>query len=135
MRLDKYIFECAEQRNTNLFTMSSGSITPLGSPLRASTPKAPKRPSLLKRRGRLENIPPLIFPEERAEWQILAESGRVRDKFLTWTPEHIRKISDVESLEEIRRLYHLPSSQPWNAFEEAYMKCIVDSVCDRLIEL
>ena len=112
--------------------MASEHITPHDSPLCTSTPK---KPSLAKRRGRLDNIPPLIFPEKRAEWRVLAESGRVREKFLTWSPEDVEKMDDAESLKEIRRLYHLPASQPWNAFEEAYLQCIVDAVSERLRQI
>ena len=103
-----------------------------------NTPHAPKkRVSLAERRGRLDNIPKLEFPQEereKVEWCVLAESGYVRDKYLFYTPEDIAEIDDLDTLEEIRLLY-MPTSQPRHILEAAYLQLIIDSINERLYHM
>ena len=67
--------------------------------------KAKAKPSLLqRRRARLDAIPPLRFPDEaKPEWKVLAESGMVRWKYLTWTPPEVAKVTSLELLHDLRR--------------------------------
>lgn len=115
----------------------SDQVTPPGSPFRISTPKAPtkKKPSLVDRRGLTRSIPKFILPDKpKPEWQLLAESGRVREKFLRWTPEDVEEMDDRGTLECLKDLYS-PLSQPQNYLEEAYLLCILDAVTERLAML
>lgn len=116
-------------------TSSSSSLT--NTPTAPIIPAAPKKLRLAERRGRLDNIPRLVFPEDaqpKTDWKLLAESGYVRRKFLRWTPEDVAEIDDLDKLEELRTLY-TPYSQPQNYLESAYLQLIVDAVNDRLYVL
>lgn len=95
----------------------------------------------LTERRALLNLPANTTPEEeeeeeerQPEWRILAESGRVRSKFLLWTPEDVLQMDNVDELETLQTLF-TPASQAWNAFEEAYCDLIVEAIKDRLRDL
>ena len=110
--------------------MSHNNIPSLTNP-----PNAPRKKTIRQRRG-LNNISRLVFPEEpaRPEWRVLAESGRIRSKFLNWTPEDVAEIDDLDSLEQLR-VWYTPASQPQNVFEEAYFELMIDAVNTRLYVL
>ena len=94
-------------------------------------PKKPARESLAQRRGRLAHIPKLVLPDKSEsrwpEWQLLANSGHVREKFLRITPEDVKEIDDWDSLMKLRELY-TPASQPRNLFEHAYVQLVAEAV-------
>ena len=104
-------------------------------PSLTNPPNAPRKKTIRQRRN-LNNISRLVFPEEpaRPEWRVLAESGRVRSKFLNWTPEDVSEIDDLDTLEMLRH-YYTPASQPHNIFEEAYLELIINAVNTRLYVL
>ena len=100
----------------------------------ANPPKAPKKryqPSILERRGRFNHIPKLVLPEKKAEWQLLAESGCVRQKFLNYTPEDIEEIDDIHTLLLLEKWY-FPASQPHNVYEETYLAIMLDAIRNKL---
>ena len=98
-------------------------------------PNAPKkkvpRKSLAERRGRLEKIPKLQFPEDEesrwSDWRLLADSGYVREKFLRFTPEDAEEIDDFDALLRLRELY-TPASQPRNLYEHAYVQLVQEAI-------
>ena len=103
-------------------------------------PQAPKkkavRESLAQRRGRLDRIPKLVFPQEEKtfrlpEWRLLGESGHVREKFLRVNPDDIEEIDDWDSLMRLRELY-TPASQPHNVFEHAYVQLVAEAIDNRM---
>ena len=104
-------------------------------------PQAPKkRVGLAERRGRLTNIPKLVFPHEeeekpeRPEWRTLADSGYVRIKFLRFTPEDVAEIDDIDRLMKICDWY-FPASQPQNLFEATYIDLVREAAEAKLYNL
>ena len=102
----------------------------------ANPPQAPKKkgPSLAERRGRLDLIPKLIFPNDNDEkklWERLAATGFVRSKYLRWTPEDVAEMDDLDSLEHLQALY-TPFSQPRNYVESAYLEIILEAIRERI---
>ena len=51
-------------------------------------------------------------------------SGGVRAKYLSYTPEDVEKIEDLDTLRWLCDKYNLPSSQP-QTVEEATYQCII----------
>ena len=99
-------------------------------PSLTNPPKAPKKKAKrLHDRRRLEKIPKLRLPdpEPKPEWRVLAESGRVREKFLTYSPEDVKEIDDIDFLTELRG-YYTPYSQPRNPIEAAYLDLVVEAI-------
>ena len=105
--------------------------TMASTPVRAnSSPQPPNAPR--KRASALSSIPRLRLEEARKpEWVVLKESGRVREKFFAYTPDDVAEIDDKNTLLHIKELY-FPSSQPHNAFEEAYCEIMREAVDDKL---
>ena len=100
----------------------------------SNPPNAPKKAK--PRRNLRLDIPSFTLPaeveEEKAqEWKALAESGMVHPKFLQYNPEDVLEINDIDSLMEMRGWY-LPSSQPRNFFEAAYLKIMLEAIDNRL---
>ena len=95
---------------------------------------------MAERRGRLDRIPKLVFPEENGatsrwpEWRLLAESGYVREKFLRFTPEDAEEIDDWDMLLRLRELY-TPASQPRNLYEHAYVQLVAEAVDGKMYRL
>ena len=124
--------------------------------------KAPKKKEQRREFSNLENVRRLLFhpsppptPKKTGrrkkadltpiplEWgispclieaQFYAESGDVRDKFLTNSPEDVAEMTDVPTLERLWELY-FPFSQPHNAMEEGYLALMRDCIDKRLHEL
>lgn len=80
----------------------------------------------------MANVPKLQLPS--AEWQVLANSGYVREKFLNFTPDDAADMSDVNALRQVRELY-TPSSQPQTLQEYAYLDLVIEAINTRLREL
>ena len=72
--------------------------------------------------------------EEQPEWLFLENSGRVRSKFLSYNPEDVEKIGDINFLQTLRGWY-LPSSQPRNWYEEAYCRMMREACSSRIYSL
>ena len=97
-------------------------------------PNAPKKKTL-RRSYKTEDIPKLIFPnEEKMEYTFLASSGRVRQKFMTFTPKDVMDCHDKEWILDIQNLY-TPSGQPHNVYEEAYCEMMRNACQERLNNL
>lgn len=105
----------------------------------SNPPNAPKKkkPTLAFRREVVDRIPKLLLPEKeeatpnRPYWQILSESGYVREKYLRYTPEDIAEIDSVNLIKQIRRWYN-PASQPRNDFESDYLRLILEAVDEHI---
>lgn len=68
------------------------------------------------------------------EAKILSESGDVRAKFLTHSPDDIFEETDTDFLHRLWELY-FPSDQPHNAYEEAFLLIMRECIDARLAEL
>lgn len=111
-----------------------GSVRCLSFPA-LSPPPAPKKRKVLKKVLNLTPIPlDWDYSASFLEAQILADSGEVREKFLINSPEDVVEETNKAFLERLWELY-FPSTQPRNAFEEAYMRLMRDCIDSRLAEL
>lgn len=83
-------------------------------------------------------MPRLEFPDERRnkvpDWRLLADSGYVREKFLTYNPDDIAEINDLDSLDRLRSLY-FPSSQPRNLYEKTYLALMIEAINNQMYPL
>ena len=105
-------------------------------PAPKSTTNPPNAPHREGRRripfSRLRSIRRLRLEEERTpEWKVLADTGYIRIKFLTWTPEDVSEMDDRQTLTTIWDYYN-PCSQAQNFFEDAYFSLMRDAVQARL---
>ena len=129
MRANESRVSGIRRRNGDLALITNTTVasTPV---LSYSSPQPPNAPR--KRASALSSIPRLRLEEARKpEWVVLKESGRVREKFFAYTPDDVAEIDDKNTLLHIKELY-FPSSQPHNAFEEAYCEIMREAVDDKL---
>jgi len=94
-------------------------------------PPAPKK----KMRRSIVDLTPIPLEWEKSEEEndarFLADSGRVRAKYLRCSPKDIEKESSIPFLQELWELY-FPHSQPRNKIEETYLSLMRDCIKSRL---
>ena len=95
-------------------------------------PPSPSIAPKTEKTSREASSTPWETPEDEARW--LANSGRVRVKYLRYTPSDIIDETDINFLTRLRDLYY-PSSQPLNTYEEAYLQIMLDVISTRLSHL
>ena len=101
--------------------------------LSPSIPAAPKKVGKKKKNFDLSPIP-LEWDMITGDGKWLADSGHVREKFLTYGPDDVRRETDRDFLTFIRELY-FPASQPLNIHECAYLALMRDAIQSRLSQL
>ena len=60
-------------------------------------------------------------PKVVALWQFLKNTGGVRAKYLTYTPEDVDEIDDIDTLRWLYGKYNVPASQPQTLEETMYL--------------
>ena len=71
---------------------------------------------------------------EEEEAKRLASFGRIRPKFLYYSPEDIFEIDCIDSLNDLFQCY-TPCGQPQNIYEFAYCELMTHSIVRRLAAL
>ena len=54
-------------------------------------------------------------------WEFLKNTGGVREKYLTYTPEDVDEIDDVNTIRWLYLKYHMPAGQPQTLEETMYL--------------
>ena len=60
-------------------------------------------------------------PQVQSLWQFLKNTGGVRAKYLSYTPEDVEEIDDIDTLRWLYDKYHMPASQPQTVEESMYL--------------
>ena len=60
-------------------------------------------------------------PRQQSLWQFLKNTGGVRAKYLTYTPEDVEEIDDIDTLRWLYNKYHVPAGQPQTLEETMYL--------------
>ena len=68
-------------------------------------------------------------------WTFLRDSGLVRQKYLSYNPEDIEEIEDLNVLTWLYSKYHLPPSQPQTIEEGTYLALMSVTIRERLRKL
>ena len=68
-------------------------------------------------------------------WTFLKDTGLVREKYLTYNPEDIEEIEDLNVLEWLYAKYHLPPGQPQTIEEYTYLALMSSCIGARLHNL
>ena len=68
-------------------------------------------------------------------WTFLRDSGLVRQKYLSYNPEDIEEIEDLNVLAWLYSKYHLPPSQPQTIEESTYLALMSVTIRERLRKL
>ena len=121
----------APKKEVGVRNYSCGQISRLVLPLTPQPPPPPKKKAE-KKEFNLTPIPidwGTIRMEKEA--QELAQTNCVRPKFLTYTPGMIDDLCDIPFLEKLWEMY-FPSTQPRNAYEEAYLDVMRECIDLRL---
>ena len=63
-------------------------------------------------------------PQVQSLWQFLKNTGGVRAKYLSYTPEDVEEIDDIDTLRWLYDKYHMPASQP-QTVEESMYQCLM----------
>ena len=102
----------------------------------SSPPFAPKKRRERRKPNfvRLSAIRKLILEEKEKEWEFLLNSGKIRAKFLNYTPETVDTLEDVHFLHTLKEWY-FPASQPRNWQEDAYCQLMREACSSRICEL
>ena len=119
--------------------MNSFTLTPPGSPTTRFT-EAPASPIASSVGSPMcPNAPLHPKPQREAKskpyWQTLKSSGKVRQRFLFYTPEDVEEIDDYNTLFSIYSSYYFASDYPQNEEEESYLNIMCLRCFDKMYRI